>query len=113
MFAVNERSSCRLQFTITDYDGSFIPVGNVDTASLSIYDFGTRNIIASGVDIKPYIDASGVCSYYIPSVYNVLVNPDLPSEKHVVYIAISGYGLNAPEIRHEYNYYINNMKMIT
>jgi hypothetical protein len=110
--SVNEGSSCEIQFTVTDYLGKVVPVINIATATMSLFDFDSGTYIVSGVDIKSSINSSGVCLYHINGIYNGLVDQDNTTEQRVVYVAISGNAISAPEIREEFFYTINNMAKI-
>jgi len=113
MATINEGTSARVSFTVTDYTGAAVPVSNIATATLSLYDYDSRDYLGSlsGVDIKDYITESGVCTYYVPGTANVLVDESKAEEKHVFYVQVSGVGANPTVVTHEWVFYVRNLRL--
>ena len=111
MYKVNQGSTSRLSFLVTDYDGAAVPVSNISTATMSIFDYDTNTIISSGTNIKPSITESGICTLYLSGDVNKIITETKPYEKHVIYILVSGVA-SSQQITHEIVYQINNIKMV-
>jgi hypothetical protein len=111
--SVNESSSCKISFEITDENDVAVQKASIATATLSIFDYDSGTVVLPTVDIYSDISASGTVSYHINGQYNNIINQGNMTEKRVVYVMISGVGAGSPEIRHEYHYDVNNMFKIT
>jgi hypothetical protein len=111
MFKVNEGSTARLSFLITDYDGSAVPVSNISTATMSISDYDTNTVIVADQNIKTNITELGICTVYLAGSTNTIITETKPYEKHIISIVVSGVGLSAPQITNETIYQVNNMKL--
>ena len=111
MFKVNEGSSARLSFLITDYDGAAVPVSNISTATMSISDYDTNEVIVASQDIKSNITELGICTVYLSGDTNRMVTETKPYEKHVISILVSGVGLSSTQVTNETIYQVNNIKL--
>lgn len=109
---VDQGYSCRISISIFDEDDTPIPQESIATARMTLYDYDTRQVIGtfSGVDLLPYVTASGTAEYHIRGSYNTVVDEDKVVERHILYLVISGVGANAPEIRKEYPIDVRNTR---
>lgn len=110
MFKVNEGSSARVSFIVEDHDGSPVPVSNISTATMSLVDYDTNEIIIASQDIKSNITELGVCTFYLSGDTNRMVTETKPYEKHILSILVSGVGLSSTQITSEIIFQVNNIK---
>lgn len=112
MYKVNQGSTSRVSFTITDYDGAAVPVSNISTARMSIFDNDTNEMIIIDSDIKSNITEAGICTLYIAGNINRIITETKPYEKHTIFITVSGVGGAAQQITQEIEYQVNNIKLM-
>lgn len=111
MYECNENTSALVQFTVYDAYGNVVPVANISTATMTLYDYDTKEVInsVSGTDIRSNIDASGVCSIWLHGVDNIILDESKLVEKHTITIAISG--INNTEIHQDIDFCVTNQKI--
>ena len=82
---VNEDSSCRLTFQLTDYDGTGIEPADLLTATMTLKDKETNTVINSrnAIDVSGYFSASGNFSFELVAADNAIQNSDTHEETHV------------------------------
>lgn len=112
MYKINQGTTARISFTITDYDGVPVPFSNISTATMSIVDYDSNSVIISGQNIKPNITESGVCTVYLSGDTNKVLDENKPYEKHIIFVTVSGVGGSAPQITHEVIVQINNLRVV-
>jgi len=86
---VNEGSSCRLSFTLTDFDDVAVTV--ITTATMTLKDRDTGNTIneRTDVDVSGDFDGSGNFSRVLTAADNVIVNTDAKEEVHIATFEIT------------------------
>lgn len=92
---VNENSTCRLIFQVTDYDET--PITTVNSASFTLTDRRTGDIINArdGVNVLSYIDGNGNFDFLLLPDDNAVqsntndVLGDIPEEVHIATFVIT------------------------
>lgn len=94
--SVNEGSTCKIEFTLEDYNGVAISVANISTAVFTLIDRRTGEVINSrtDVDVKSYFNTLGEFSYTLTADDNVIYNRNRkrkpePFEEHIFCITIT------------------------
>lgn len=80
---VNEGSSCKLEFTLTDYNGNGVSSANMSAATYTLKDTRTGDVINSRTDVNvlSYFDTSGNFSYILTASDNIIYNANRKKHK--------------------------------
>lgn len=87
---VNEDSSCRVTFQLTDLDGTGVANTDITTAVMSLKDKNSSDTINSHAttSVTSSFDGSGNFSYVFDGDDNPIIDTSLNSEIHIATITI-------------------------
>jgi len=110
---VNENSSCRLTFTLQDFDGTAVPSTNITTATMTLknQDDGATINNREDVDVSSYFDTSGDFSMILSGADNPIVASSNVIETHVATFTIDATaGSDSFDLVEEIWIQVNNLK---
>jgi len=114
---VNEGSSCRLTFTLTDYDGTGIAASAITTVTMTLKDKDAGTVINSreDIDVSSGFDVTGGgFTWELIAADNPIVDATKSEEIHVATFTItSTAGSNAITLNEEVWITVTNLNTVS
>lgn len=118
-FNVKENTGAVYTATLKDADGTVVPLANLTTITLTLYNVATGAIINSreDQDVKntnnvTFHSTSGLLTWSIQAADNVMVNSALQDEKHIALFEFVYSGTGTPG-KHEVILMVRNLGQVT